>query len=86
MIVTIPVLPSREECDRLHHVLRDFASILQIIGRLSSLFVDNAFETNLAKSIHIVKQISDIATFGSSKRIYMIDVQLQVLSTDLILA
>ena len=51
------VLPSLAECESLSHLLRDFASILQIIGRLSVLFVGEAFEENLSKSIHIVKQV-----------------------------
>ena len=82
------VLPSAEECDQLHHLLRDFASILQLIGRLSVLFVggDDTFEANLSKSVHIVNRITDIAVFGSSKRLYMMETQVQALATDLILA
>ena len=55
------VLPSLAECESLSHLLRDFASILQIIGRLSVLFVGGAFEENLSKSIHIVKQVSALS-------------------------
>ena len=33
------ILSNEEECKHLHYVLRDFASLLQIIGRLSHLFI-----------------------------------------------
>ena len=82
------VLTSAAECDQLHHTLRDFASVLQLIGRLSILFVggDDAFEANLSKSVHIVNRITDISVFGSSKRLYMMETQVDELATDLILA
>ena len=35
------ILSNEEECKHLHYVLRDFASLLQIIGRLSHLFIGN---------------------------------------------
>ena len=45
------ILSNEEECKHLHYVLRDFASLLQIIGRLSHLFIGKNFSTvNLTKN------------------------------------
>ena len=38
------VLSNEEECKQLHNLLRDFASLLQIIGRLSVLFIGEVFQ------------------------------------------
>ena len=80
------VLPSQEECTRLHYLLRDFASVMQLIGRLSVLFEGEAFETNLVDSLGIIKQLIEIASFGSRAKLYTMDVQVPVLTTDFVLA
>lgn len=79
-------LPNSDECTQLHFLLRDFASILQLIGRLAILFEGEAFERNLRDSLGIVKQLIEIATFGSRTKLYMAEVQLPVLTNDLVLA
>ena len=43
------ILSNEEECKHLHYVLRDFASLLQIIGRLSHLFIGKNFANYLTK-------------------------------------
>ena len=43
------VLSNEEECKQLHNLLRDFASLLQIIGRLSVLFIGEVFQVSCLK-------------------------------------
>ena len=80
------VLPNQEECKQLHYLLRDFASLLQVIGRLSILFEGESFHVHLRDSLGIVKQLIDIASFGSRTKIYLCEVQIPILTSDLVLA
>ena len=67
--------PEEVECVRLHHLLRDFASLLQIVGRLSVLFTggsihDPGFDDHLRQGLEIVRHLIELASFGSRAKLY----------------
>ena len=77
-------LSSEEECKQLHYVLRDFASLLQIIGRLSVLFIGELFQERLLAGNEFMKHLIHIVTFSSSKELYSIAVPIESLSYDFV--
>ena len=84
--------PEEVEFTRLHHLLRDFASLLQIIGRLSVLFTggnihDPGFGDHLRQGLEIVRHLIDLASFGSRAKLYSMERHLpEVLTSDFIQA
>ena len=84
--------PEEIEFTRLHHLLRDFASLLQIIGRLSVLFTggnvhDPGFGDQLRQGLEIVRHLIELASFGSRAKLYSVERHLpDVLTSDFIQA
>ena len=84
--------PEEVEFTRLHHLLRDFASLLQIIGRLSVLFTggnihDPSFGDQLRQGLDIVRHLIELASFGSRAKLYTMEYQMpDVLTSDFIQA
>ena len=80
----ILVLNSEEECKNLHYVLRDFASLLQIVGRLSILFIGEVFQERLHAGNEFMKHLIVIVTFSSSKKLYALQTPMEQLNSDFI--
>ena len=84
--------PEEMEFTRLHHLLRDFSSLLQIAGRLSVLFTggnvhDPGFSDHLRQGLEIVRHLIELASFGSRTKLYALEAQLPaVLVSDFIQA
>ena len=80
------------EFTRIHHLLRDFASLLQIIGRLSVLFTggnihDPGFCDQLRQGLEIVRHLIELASFGSRAKLYSMENCLpEVLTSDFVQA
>merc|ERR1719322_1471731 len=80
------------EFTRIHHLLRDFASLLQIIGRLSVLFTggnihDPGFCDQLRQGLEIVRHLIELASFGSRAKLYSMESCLpEVLTSDFVQA
>ena len=78
--------PEEVEFTRLHHLLRDFASLLQIIGRLSVLFTggnihDPNFGDQLRQGLDIVRHLIELASFGSRAKLYTMEYQKLIFSS-----
>jgi len=65
-------------------MLRDFSSLLQLIGRLSELFVGESFEERLSGGHEFMNRLIVISTFGSKHQLYSVETQSPILSVDLI--
>ena len=78
------ILNSEEECKQLHYVLRDFASLLQIVGRLSILFIGEVFQERLHAGNEFMKHLIVIVTFSSNKKLYALQTPLEQLNSDFI--
>ena len=78
------ILSSEEECKQLHYLLRDFASLLQIIGRLSVLFIGEVFQERIHAGNEFMKHLIMIVTFSSTKKLYSIKCPLPELNSDFI--
>ena len=80
------------EFTRLHHLLRDYASLLQIIGRLSVLFTggnihDPGFGDQLRQGLEIVRHLIELASFGSRAKLYSVESRLpDIFTSDFIQA
>ena len=64
-----------EELRRLHFMLKDFTSFLQLIGRVSSLFVGDGFLSRIQEGHELIKQLIDLASFSSKMKFYSLQVQ-----------
>ena len=78
------ILNNEEECKQLHYVLRDFASLLQIIGRLSVLFIGEVFQERIHAGNEFMKHLVGIVSFSSNKKLYAITTPVPHLNTDFI--
>lgn len=66
------------EFTRLHHLLRDFASLIQIMGRLSVLFTggnihEPGFGDHLRQGLDTVRHLIELASFGSRAKLYSLE-------------
>ncbi len=77
-------LSTEEECTQLHHLLRDFASLLQIVGRLSVLLIGEVFQDRLLAGNEFMKHLIVIVTFSSKNKLYSLQTQVDSLKQDLI--
>ncbi len=73
-------ISSPSELTRLHTLLRDFASLLQLVGRLSSLFVGEDFLSRIGEGNELVRQLILLASYGTRAKFYT----LQGLQADLV--
>jgi hypothetical protein len=78
------VLSNPVECQQLHYVLRDFASLLQIIGRLSVLFIGEVFQDRLHAGDEFMKHLICIVSFSSNKKLYSLQTPMENLNNDFI--
>ena len=78
------VLSNEEECKQLHNLLRDFASLLQIIGRLSVLFIGEVFQERIHEGNEFMKHLIVIVTFSSTKKLYALETPMECLNSDFI--
>ncbi len=62
----------------LHLVLRDFAALLQLVGRVSSLFIGESFLERSQEGNELIKQLIVLATFGSKMRLYAYSVPTEI--------
>ena len=73
-------ISSPSELSRLHSLPRDFTSLLQLVGRLSSLFVGEDFLARIEEGSELVKQLILLASQGTRTKFYA----MQGLQPDLI--
>ena len=73
----------RDDGLSLHHTLRDFSSLLQLFGRLGSLFLGDSFKDHLTLGLDMVKQLLAIASFGSSQKLWRCGVSHAAIAVDL---
>ena len=78
------VLSNQEECHQLHYLLRDFASLLQIVGRFSTLFIGEVFQDRLIAGNEFMKHLLVIVAFSSKNKLYALQTQMESLQADFI--
>jgi len=65
------VLESGEDATKLQYTLRDFSTLLQVMGRMSFLFIGEYFLDRLQTGMDYIKQLLALASFGSTNKIYL---------------
>ena len=78
------ILNSEEDCKQLHNLLRDFASLLQIVGRLSHLFIGEVFQDRITIGNEFMKHLIAIVSFSCNKKLYSLETPLECLANDFI--
>jgi len=63
-------LASKDEAGKLDIMLKDFATLLQLIGRMSVLFLGENFLERLQSGMDYMKQLLALAAFGSRNKLY----------------
>ena len=73
------------DCEKLHAVLKDLASVLQALGRVAEHFVDEAFATRLPDAQLLVKKFCVIAKFSTDHLLFNLTTPMpEILSHDFI--
>ncbi|KAL5473099.1 hypothetical protein EMCRGX_G027544 [Ephydatia muelleri] len=73
------------DCEKLHAVLKDLASMLQIMGRLADHFVGDNFEEQLSNALMLVNQFSLIAKYSTESMLFNVSTPIpEVLEHDFI--
>ena len=62
------------EQERLHFLLRDFSTQLQIVGRVSSLFIGGFFQERYAAGSKRIEELVHLATYGSRNKFFLLDI------------
>ncbi len=63
-------ISSPAELARLHCLLRDFTSLLQVVGRVSSLFAGDEFLARITEASELVRQLIFLASYGAKEKFY----------------
>ena len=66
-------LTSEDEVFKLVTVLRDLSSFLQIVGRLSSMFIGEKFLDRLKIGLEYMKQLQVLVGFGSKHKLWSVN-------------
>lgn len=73
------------DCEKLHVVLKDLASVLQALGRVSEHFVDEAFSMRLHDAQLLVRKFCIIAKFSTDNLLFNLSTPMpEILSHDFI--
>ena len=56
--------------EELRITLKDFATLLQLIGRASSLFIGDQFLKRIQEAHELIKQLIAIATYSAKNKFY----------------
>ena len=66
-------LSSDEEVFKMMSVLQDLSSFLQLIGRMSSMFIGQNFLPRLKQGLEYMKQLLVLVGFGSKQKLWTVD-------------
>ena len=66
-------LNSEEEVEKVVCILRDLSSFLQLIGRLSDVFIGEHFRQRLKPGLEYVKQLLALVSFGSKNKLWTVN-------------
>lgn len=58
------------ECEKLHAVLKDLASILQALGRLAEHFIDTFYESRLSEAQLLMKKFCMLASYSVKLQLF----------------
>lgn len=72
------------ELRQLRNTLKDFATLLQMVGRLSSLFIGESFLSRMQEGHELVKQLIEVASFCLRHKIYHLSVQSEHVQSELV--
>ena len=62
------------EQERLHFLLRDFSTQLQIVGRVSSLFIGGFFQERYSAGSKRIEELVHLATYGSRNKFFLLNI------------
>ena len=79
------VIADGSDCEKLHIVLKDLASILQALGGVSEHFVDESFVARLHDAQLLVKKFCAIAKFSTDNLLFNLSTPMtEILTHDFI--
>ena len=70
-------LNSEEDVEKVVCVLRDLSSFLQLIGRLSDVFIGEHFRARLKPGLEYVKQLLALVSFGSKNKMWTVNLRIK---------
>lgn len=74
------------DCEKVHAVLKDLTSLLQIMGRLADHFTGDNFEKQLTNALMLVNQFSLIAKYSTESMLFNVSTPIpEVLEHDFII-
>ncbi|CAL4120451.1 unnamed protein product, partial [Meganyctiphanes norvegica] len=77
-------ISAEHECPRLHCLLRDLSSLLQAIGRLSTLFLGEDLPKRSTTAIQVIEKLVEMANYSTGLKLFAVETAVEVLHTDFV--
>ncbi|XP_069961289.1 exportin-6 isoform X1 [Cherax quadricarinatus] len=77
-------ISAEHECPRLHCLLRDLSSLLQAIGRLSTLFLGEELPKRSATAIQVIEKLVQMANYSTGLKLFEVETAVDVLHSDFV--
>ncbi|XP_069996041.1 exportin-6 [Penaeus vannamei] len=77
-------ISAEHECPRLHCLLRDLSSLLQAIGRFSTLFLGEELPKRSATAIQVIEKLVEMANFSTGLKLFEVETAVDVLHSDFV--
>ena len=67
-------IPNDPEHQNLRHMLKDFATLIHLVGRISTLFIGDEFLARAQEGHELFKQLIMVASYSSKNKLYLLQV------------
>ncbi|MPC08061.1 exportin-6-like [Portunus trituberculatus] len=77
-------ISAEHECPRLHCLLRDLSSLLQAIGRLSTLFLGEELPKRSTTAVQVIDKLVQMANYSTGLKLFEVQTAVEVLHSDFV--
>ncbi|XP_066990340.1 exportin-6 isoform X2 [Macrobrachium rosenbergii] len=77
-------ISAEHECPRLHCLLRDLSSLLQAVGRLSTLFLGEELPKRSTTAIQVIEKLVQMANYSTGFKLFEVETAVDVLHLDFV--
>ncbi|KAK3889634.1 hypothetical protein Pcinc_006379 [Petrolisthes cinctipes] len=77
-------ISAEHECPRLHCLLRDLSSLLQAIGRLSTLFLGEELPKRSTTAVQVIEKLVQMANYSTGLKLFEVETAVDVLHSDFV--
>lgn len=77
-------ISAEHECPRLHCLLRDLSSLLQAVGRFSTLFLGEELPKRSTTAVQVIEKLVQMANYSTGLKLFEIETAVDVLHSDFV--